>query len=435
MTDTAARRDAETAFRAALAAVAPGPLVARFLHRLDPPLDRSRLRVAALGKAAPDMLRGAIEALGTDLEGVLVTPRRTNDLPDHALAHLRGGHPIPDRGSVAAGSAVAALAETCARGGDTLLLLLSGGTSALVTHPVAGISLAEIQTTTELLLRAGAPIEDLNAVRSSLDQLKGGGLAHRAAPAPVLTLALSDVLGDRLDLIGSGPTAPPHATAAARIRALRRTDVWTQLPPAVRSRLDRTLAGDPHHNLPRPGVENHVLGNLDQALDAVELACRQAGYECLRRPSPVVGEARERGRDLALEALRHQPAVAPDRPLALIAGGETTVTVHGQGRGGRNQELALAAALVLDGKDGITLASLATDGVDGPTDAAGAIVDGRTLPRIRTVGLDPQRALAENDCHPLLDAVGELVRTGPTGTNVGDLQLALVRASPGPRSP
>jgi hydroxypyruvate reductase len=312
------------------------------------------------------------------------------------------------------------------------LPLLSGGASALTPAPVAGLTLADLQITTDQLLRAGATIGELNAVRKHLDRLKGGQLARLVAPAPVAALILSDVVGDPLDVIASGPTAPDPTTYAMAWQILEQRGVQTQLPAAVRAHLQRGREGMLPET-PKPGdplfarVTNTLVGSNRLAALAAVTAAEQLGYRALLLTTFVEGEAREVARVAAALAkgVRQHGDPLP-APACLVWGGETTVTVRGHGRGGRNQELALAAALALEGLPGVALMALATDGTDGPTDAAGALVDGTTIGAARSLGLDPVAALANNDAYPLLEAVGALLLTGPTGTNVNDLLVVLV---------
>ncbi len=443
---------------AALAAVEPEALVRRALG--DDPLPRAPggVYVAAVGKAALPMARGAFAVLGGEVkEGVLILPPATGADPDPppVLAGIpstwrtyRGGHPIPTDGSVAGSLAVAALARSL--GQDALfLLLLSGGGSALMTLPPPGVSLGEVQHTTGLLLRAGADIGELNTVRKHLDQVKGGRLARLAAPARVVALVLSDVVGDPPEVIASGPVSPDPSTFGDALGILRDRSLLDRIPPSVRAHLEGGRRGE-HPESPGPGdpvfrqVDWRLVGSNRMAVEAAAREAEERGFEPRVETVPLEGEAREVGADVARHALEAQggmkdsvgggipaeggtsrPGVGP-RPACLLRGGETTVTVTGSGQGGRNQELALGAGLALEGAQGILVASLGTDGVDGPTPAAGALVDGSTLARARERGLDPHGALHGNDTFPFFDALGDLLLTGPTGTNVMDLVLALV---------
>ena len=290
----------------------------------------------------------------------------------------------------------------------------------------------DLQRLTEALLRSGAPIQALNAVRKHLSQLKGGQLARLAYPATVIAVILSDVVGSPLDVIASGPTVPDPTTFADVRALLERYGLWADAPAAVRRHIERGLAGEAPET-PKAGdpvlarVQNVVVADNARAAEAAVQQAQARGFHALLLSTYIEGEAREvakvlvaLGREVA-EKGRPVPA-----PACLVLGGETTVTVRGAGRGGRNQELALAAALALEGDPHIALASLATDGTDGPTDAAGGLVDGQTLARGRALGLDAAAALAQNDAYTYLQAVGDLLVTGPTRTNVNDVMCVFV---------
>lgn len=430
---------------AALQAVAPGPAVQRFLRweagtRLwvgETCWDMSgveRLCLVSVGKAAASMAQAAATVLGERLTaGVVITKyghAAGYALPP-SLTVVEAGHPVPDRaGQEGAAALIRLLTGLTER--DRVLVLLSGGASALMPAPATGLTLADLQITTDLLLRAGATIGELNAVRKHLDGLKGGQLARLAAPAPVAALILSDVVGDPLDVIASGPTAPDPTTYAVACEVVTQRGLWEQLPPAVVAHLQAGCCGQVPET-PKPGealfgrVTNTLIGSNRQAALAAVMAAEALGYRAWLLTTFVEGEAREVARvaaALAKGVRQHGDPVAA--PACLVWGGETTVTVQGTGRGGRNQELALAAALALQGWSGVALMALATDGTDGPTDAAGALVDGTTIQQARALGLDPVAALANNDAYPLLAAVGSLMRIGPTGTNVNDLLVILV---------
>ncbi len=429
---------------AALDAVDPGRAVRRVL-RLDggalhagpsafPLAPGGRLLLLAVGKAGAAMAEAAADILGGTLStGIVVTKdghAAGYRLPP-TLRVFEAGHPLPDeRGEQAARAVDALLANLDAR--DHVLALISGGASALLPYPVEGVSLADLQDLTGLLLRGGATIHELNAVRKHLDRFKGGQLARRAAPARVTALVLSDVVGDRLDVIASGPTAPDPTTFADAWNVLERYNVYNVAPPAALAALRTGLAGLRPETV-KPGdplfarVANHIVASNRAAALAAVRAAEALGYHALLLTTFLEGEAREAGK-LAAALVRGELANADPlpRPACLVLGGETTVTVRGRGLGGRNQELALACALVLEGVPGWALMALATDGSDGPTDSAGAIVDGDTVERGEARGMDARGSLAENDSYPFLEAAGAQMRTGPTGTNVNDLLVILV---------
>lgn len=435
------RRDARRVVDAALAAVRPGPLVREALQAgpVNVP-EGGRIFLVAVGKAAVPMARGAVEALDPDTlgEGIVLAPPgegrersegdSSGEWASSRLRLVRGGHPLPDQAGVEGARAVRDLVRR-AGPDDRILLLLSGGASALMALPVDRISLADLRSVTESLLRSGADISELNAVRKHLELLKGGRFAREAAPAPVRALILSDVPGDRLDVIASGPVTPDPTTYEDAVEALERHGLWESAPAAVREHLvfgregeetETPEEGDPCF----AGVEAAIVGSAELALEAAARTGRELGYRVERTEGDVTGEAREVGAALARWGAGAEP------PALLIQAGETTVVVEGDGIGGRNQEAVLAAALELEGRPGVLVFSVGTDGVDGPTSAAGAVATGSTVGRARDAGLDAADHLARNDSHPFFDALDDLVVTGPTGTNVMDLMGVLVRTAP-----
>jgi hydroxypyruvate reductase len=312
--------------------------------------------------------------------------------------------------------------------------LISGGGSALATWPVEGVSLADLQVATDALLRSGATINELNAVRKHLDRVKGGGIARIAGAkrAQVLSLILSDVVGDPLDVIASGPTSPDSTTFADAWKVIESRGLAENIPSAIREHLLAGRRGE-IQDTPKPGdalferVQNVIVGSNRQAAQAAVKRAEELGFNALLLSTFVEGEAREVARvaaALAKEVVRYDQPVK--KPACLVWGGETTVTVHGKGKGGRNQELALAAAIALDGWNGVLVKALGTDGTDGPTDAAGAIATGGTVVRARALGIDASVMLADNDAYHFFAPLGDLIITGPTGTNVNDLFFILV---------
>lgn len=384
----------------------------------------ARLRLLAVGKAAPRMAGAALRVLGPRVETALVVCKGEPPSVRHAQV-IAGEHPVPGPGSVEAARAVAAFADAC-RPDDLVLFLLSGGASSLLCSPAAGLTLDELQAVNELLLRSGAEIEAVNCVRKHLETLKAGGLARRLAPARMLALVLSDVAGDRFDTIGSGPCAPDTTSFADARAVLDRHGLWSSLPAAVRGHLEAGLRGE----LPDTarasdpcfaGVQHLVVASNRSACQAAHAAAQQLGYATTQLQEPLAGEARDVGAELARRLLASRGGA----PVCLVAGGECTVTMRGHGRGGRNQELALGAARVLDGQPGVALLSLATDGEDGTTPAAGAMVTGQSWARARQLGRDPAADLDANASHDLLEALGDGLYTGPTGGNVCDLVVAI----------
>lgn len=424
------RQAVHSLLHAALAAADPARLVEATLGSFPSP---SRIwHVAAAGKASLPMLAAATRLWGPSIaQGVCLCsspPGESVVLTRGPIRILEVDHPIPTpRNLNAAGAVLDFVARIPSE--DRLLLLLSGGASAHLCLPRRPVTLPQLADITDALLRAGAPIQNLNAVRKHCEVLKGGGLARACTAGGILTLILSDVLGDPLDVIGSGPTAPDPTTFADALAILKRRALLEAVP-AVTAHLRRGLAGAEAETA-KPGdylwarVDNRVIGNNRLALDAACAETSRLGYALADRREAVEGEAADFGRELAAAAKALQISGATRSCIAW--GGETTVTVGpAPGRGGRNQELALAAAIALEAHPGITIVSFATDGRDGPTDAAGAVVDAETCARIRAAGIDPADALARHDSHTALGAAAVLLRTGPTGTNVNDLMVALV---------
>lgn len=418
--------------RAALEAVDPAAAVTRALPRVDAGRAR-RVRVVGAGKAAVPMARAVELGLDAPLQAGRVITKHGHavpPLPRHILVR-EAAHPVPDRTSVQATAWMLELLDHGPGVDDLVLCLISGGGSALMTLPAPGIRLVDLQRTTELLLAGGVPIEQVNGVRKHLSQVKGGQLAARAAPARVAALILSDVVGNPVDAIASGPTAADPTTFDDALEVLRRHDLLERVPAAVRAHLEAGARGErpetPVADDPLlERVDNLIVGSNARAAEAALARARELGLAGLLLSTHVEGEAREVGRVCAalLRELAQCGRPLP-RPACLVLGGETTVTMTEHGAGGRNQELALAAALALDGLQDVCLVALATDGNDGPTDAGGAVVDGTTAARARAAGLDPHDHLQRHDAYPLLDAVGDLLRIGPTGTNVNDLTLLL----------
>jgi glycerate 2-kinase len=376
------------------------------------------------------MAAAAAGALGPRLGGGLViAPSIDRAIP--GIEAVVGGHPVPTPASEAAGRRALALARAIDPG-ERLLVLLSGGASALMAVPVAPVTLEDKQRTTERLLREGAEIHALNTVRKHLSAIKGGQLAAAAPPAAAcVTLAISDVVGDDLSVIGSGPTVGDASTFREAYDVLQRFGGLDAYPPRVPEHLARGLAGDlaetptPQH--PRLATsEALVIGSRITAMNGAAGEARLRGFDVITIDAPVVGEARAAASWYTKEI--RERAGGPDGPrrLCIISSGETTVHVRGRGRGGRNQEFALALALshVLPG--GLWAgASVGTDGIDGPTDAAGAVVDPTTAARAARAGIDPRTFLDDNDAYTFFAALGDLIHTGPTGTNVGDIQVFL----------
>jgi len=382
-----------------------------------------RIFLLGAGKAAAVMAQALEMILGDALTAGVVVTRHGHSVPTRRVEVFEGGHPLPDSSGAAGALAVQTLARE-ARRGDLVLCLFSGGGSALLSLPSPGIDLADLWALNDALLRSGAAIDEVNTVRRHVVSLLGGGLARLLAPAETITLLLCDVVGDRPEAIASGPTVPDPTTFGDAREVLLRRNLWEAVPRAVRDRIEQGLRGEAPET-PKPGdavfarTTTLVVGNNRTAVAAALGAGEERGRVTQGLAKPIVGEARGVGEHLAHLA-RDRAAASFGRTL-FVAGGETTVTVRGPGRGGRNQEVALAAAVALEGTADITVVSLATDGTDGPTDAAGAIVDGETVRRARVAGFDPAEALERNDSYPLLLATGDLLFSGPTRTNVADV--------------
>ena len=369
-----------------------------------------------IGKASISMLTALAEAI--PLSGALAISKHASSSDRNLFPVILGGHPVPNLDSLLAGEAalefVSALGED-----DTLVCLISGGGSALMTAPY--VPLEDMQTLTSLLLSCGARIDEINTLRRQLDRVKGGGLA-RATKAKVVSLILSDVIGNPLEAIASGPTFPNPTTGEDALRILRKYGIEDQVPRSIMAHLNSAIP--PERLLATLEVTNLVIGDNRLASHAAVEQARREGFEAEVLTNALQGEAREVGVMLA-NRLREEK-LQRNRPFCLIAGGETTVTLRGNGKGGRNQELALAAVEELRGLENVMLISLATDGEDGPTDAAGAVATGESCQRGERLGLDAAGYLSRNDAYRYFQPLGDLVLTGPSGTNVNDLVFLIV---------
>ncbi len=411
---------------AALAAADPTAAVEQVLRaRTD--FDRyARIFVVGAGKAAGTMARAVEQFLSGRITAGCVNVKE-GDTARTRLIELRPcGHPVPDERGF---NGAKRIAEICADAGenDLVICLLSGGASALTPYPSPPITLGEKQETTKLLLASGADIHEINAVRKHISAIKGGQLARLAAPAHVLSLILSDVVGDDLDVIGSGPTAPDASTFQAAFAVLEKYDLRDRVPARVRERLKNGALETPKAADPLfENVENIIVGSNQKSLESAARAAKDLGYKTLILSSSIEGETRDVARMHAAIARQIRTYEQPARPpVCVISGGETTVTMRNgnAGKGGRNQEFALAAAIELAGLEDTLILSAGTDGTDGPTDAAGAMADGATVARANSKASD---ALRDHDAYPLFEELGDLVTTGSTGTNVMDLHLILV---------
>jgi glycerate-2-kinase len=382
--------------------------------------------VLAAGKAAGTMAAAFQGHAGERIAHGLIVTKDGHGVSLDRFETREAGHPLPDARSQKAGLASLALARGVGPA-DALILLLSGGASSLLSCPAQGLTLGALRETTDLLLRAGAEIHELNCVRKHLTRVSGGRLAAATRADPILVLAVSDVLGDDWATLGSGPCAADPTTYADALRVLVHRGIVDRAPGAVRAHLEAGAAGT-HEESVKPGapalrrVRQQLIARNRDALTSLRRAAQRAGLVPVELTDRLRGEARDVGRRLAAAAR----ALRPGPPRLLLAGGEPTVTVRGSGRGGRAQELALAAAVELDGDPRVTLLAAGTDGSDGPTPAAGAFVDGGTVARGRAGGVDARAALADNDAYGFFSREGGAFVTGPTGTNVMDLVLMRV---------
>jgi hydroxypyruvate reductase len=392
-----------------------------------------RVLVVGAGKAVAPMAKAIEDLLGDRISAGLVVVKDGHGLPLERIRIQEAGHPVPDERGVAGTLEILNLLEGAGEN-DVVICLISGGGSALLTAPSDGVRLADKQAATRNLLACGATIHEINTIRKHLSRAKGGQLARAAHPAAVLSLILSDVVGDDLDVIASGPTVPDPSRFQDALEILERYAIWNRTPGPVRERLSRGATGRLAET-PKPGDpafrrSAHVLvGSCLRALAAAAHAAEQLRYQPLILTSRVVGEAREVSKAfvaIGKEILSSGHPLKP--PACILMGGETTVTLQGEGRGGRNQEFVLAGAIALDGTERVVLLAGGTDGTDGPTEAAGAVADGFTLARASALGMRPFAFLKRNDSYHFFKPLDDLILTGPTRTNVMDVYLLLVGA-------
>lgn len=388
-----------------------------------------RVRLFGVGKAALAMAQGAYDVLGERVsDGLLITKHQAEgagSLPPAVAVH-QGGHPVPSTASIESTKVLESMLRDGAAG-DLVIFLISGGGSALMTLPVEGVSLDDLQQLTRLLLACGATINEMNTLRKHLDWAKGGGLARLAAPAQVITFILSDVIGNPVDVIASGPTVADPSTYAEGLQILRQYRLEDAVPGSILSTLRRGERGDLPETV-KPGdpvldeVLIEVVGSNQVAASAGLDQAAEEGMQTLLLSTYLQGEASQVGLVLASLLKQIDATGQPlPRPACIALGGETTVTLRGKGLGGRNQELALGSAFLLSGLDDVALVAFGTDGEDGPTNAAGAVVTGDTIRRAIALGVDSLAMLQNNDSYAFFQALGDHVMTGPTGTNVNDL--------------
>lgn len=411
------RQDAYTIINQAIEAVLPEVAVKKQLQTLNLP---DRMTVVAIGKAAWRMASAAKAALGDQIrQGIVITKYEHSGGNIPGLEICEAGHPLLDEPGIAATRRALAITQNLTEQ-DVVLFLVSGGGSALFEDPADGVTLADLRQINSALLKSGANIVEINTIRKRLSKVKGGRFAHHVKPARVVALVLSDVVGDRLDSIASGPAYPDSTTSAEALAIGQKYQL--DLPPAALAAL--------RQETPKrvDNVETFIIGSVRVVCEEAKRVAQNLGYAPLILTTTLACEAREAGRFLASIANEVLTSGHPiTRPGAVILGGETVVQVKGNGLGGRNQELALAAAIELAGVEDVVIASVGTDGTDGPTDAAGGVIDGGTAVRMVAGGVNPHQALANNDAYHALAASGDLLKTGPTGTNVNDLVLVLIR--------
>ncbi len=410
------RKDALEIIEYAISRVLPDSSVKEALENLK--IESAYL--VAIGKAAWRMAKAAKDVLGDRIiEGIVITKYGHSEGEIEGIEVFEAGHPLPDENTLIATERAIKLAEKL-RKDDVLLFMVSGGGSALFEKPLPGVTLGDIIEITDNLMKAGADIKELNTVRKHLSSVKGGRLAQIAYPARVISLVLSDVLGDPLDMIASGPTYPDTTTSenAREIIEKYGLKLDESVMKALSVETPKTITNAMHM----------IIGNLEKACRAAVSKATELGYNTFTLTMQLIGEARHAGKfitSIAKDVKEGKHFIS--RPAALVFGGETTVTVTGKGIGGRNQEIALSSALEIGGVEGIVIASVGTDGTDGPTDAAGGIVDWKSTERMKEKGIDPLQKLKDNDSYSALKSSGDLLITGPTGTNVNDIIITLVR--------
>ncbi len=421
---------------AAITAVEPGAAVARFVRRSGDIVvvagreyqlaDFRSVRLLGLGKAALAMSIQLARILGNRLDAGLIITKYAKEIPGSPFTILAGGHPIPDARSLDAGQKTLEFLSTLGPN-DLLFCLISGGGSALMAAPWEGVSLPDLQALTAALLASGAPIDEINLLRRRLDQVKGGGLVRLSNGASLVSLILSDVVGNSLEAIASGPTVPDPATRTDALALLQNYHLLGKIPasiPAMLEQAPETLKpGDPFF----AKVQNVIVGSGLLAAQAALAQARTEGFNPYLLRIDLQGEARQAAFELATFLRQAKRTGEPvPRPACIVAGGETTVTLHGKGKGGRNTELALAAVTELADFPGVLLVTLATDGEDGPTDAAGAVVTGASFRRAIDMNLHPDDYLTRNDSYTFFTALDDLLKPGPTGTNVNDLAFLFI---------
>lgn len=440
------RREVLEVLQASLVGAEPYRAVRRALEKEGDELafgDRSirlsgirNVYVVGAGKAAARMAQAVEDVVGEWIGDGVVAVKDGYAAATSSIAVGEAAHPVPDRRSLKAARAISHVADL-ARGDDLVICLISGGGSSVVEIPAGRLALQDLREATATLLASGIPIEEINAIRKHLSAIKGGRLAEHVSPARHMTIVISDVVGDRIDLVASGPTVPDPTSYGDALEIVEREQLGDRLPFSVVDHLEAGAAGELDETLgaDHPAFERgsaRIVSSREDAIDAAEKAAVGAGYNPHVVTNELDGEARDVGREIARTVLELLETGEPvPRPACLLYAGETTVTVQGRGKGGRNQELALSAAVAMEEASTnidapVAIGAFATDGTDGPTTAAGAIVSTDTVERIRNAGFDARVELRDNNSNPVLEAAGDLIFTGPTCNNVNDMICVLV---------
>jgi glycerate 2-kinase len=436
-----ARKDALAIFEAGVRAVDPAQAIKNHVKIGEKVLiigrkttdlsEFERISVVGVGKASAAMARAMEEILGGKLNSGCVITKYEHAVLLDKIQVIEAGHPVPDEAGFRGARQIVRFLEKMGKK-DLVFFLISGGGSALLPYPYKGLTLEDKQEVTKILLDAGANIHEINALRKHLSQVKGGRLAQFAYPATLISLVLSDVIGDDLDSIASGPTVADHSTYEDCLNILQKYALADRITSAVRETLEKGIQGQIEET-PKPGdpvferTQNVIIASNIMAVGAAARKAKKLGYNTLILSTFIEGETRDVAKVHAAIAKEILSSGNPiNRPACILSGGETTVTISGHGKGGRNQEFVLAAAMEIDGLTDVVVLSAGTDGTDGPTDAAGAVADGTTAARARESGMGPGQYLRENDSYPFFKALDDLVITGPTYTNVMDLRVVLV---------
>ncbi len=435
------QNDALEIFRTGVEAVEPSAAVKRYCRREGNRLlvhqdaydltEFKRIYVIGAGKAGAPMAKAVEEVLEDRITEGVINVKYGHLAKVSHVKIIEAGHPVPDEAGLEGTRAILDLASRAEKG-DLVLCLISGGGSALLPLPAAGLSLQDKQDTTRILLACGATIHEINSVRKHISGIKGGNLARAAYPATLISLILSDVVGDDLDVIASGPTVPDSSSFQDCINIFDKYGIREKVPETVLNHIRKGIKGKVPET-PKPAdpvftrTQSVIVGSNLSCVEAAGEKARKLGYHTLVLSTMIEGETREVAyvhAAIAKEVLKSGYPLSP--PACVLSGGETTVTIKGSGLGGRNQEFVLAGAMCLNGQEGIVMLSAGTDGTDGPTDAAGAVADGRTIQRAEDLGLNPADFLSDNDAYHFFEKLGGLVKTGPTNTNVMDLRIMLV---------